>query len=74
MIEYDRIDLDESIDLNKTANSRECWLCNFCFFLDKNFNYQKSYCDGFHDMSMKILKEMLTQFIFGILAKMMQST
>ena len=29
MIEYDRNDLDEVIDLNKTSNSRECWLCNF---------------------------------------------
>ena len=50
MIEYDRIDLDERIDLNKTSNSREGWLCNFWYFLDKNFNYQKYYCDGCHDM------------------------
>ena len=41
MIEYDRIDLDEGIDINKTSSSRECWLCNFWNFLDKNFNYQK---------------------------------
>ena len=49
MIEYDRINLDESIDINKTSSSRECWLCHFWYFLDKNFNYQK-YC---HDMSIK---------------------
>ena len=30
MIEYDRIDLNDGIDLNKTSNSRECWL-------DKNY-------------------------------------
>ena len=41
MIEYDRIDLDEGIDVNKTSSSRECWLCHFWYFLDKNFNYQK---------------------------------
>ena len=29
MIEYDRFDLDEGIDLNKTSNSRECFLCHF---------------------------------------------
>ena len=29
MIEYDRIDLDEGIDVNKTSSYRECWLCNF---------------------------------------------
>ena len=40
MIEYDRIDFDESIDINKTSSSRECWLCHFWYFLDKNFNYQ----------------------------------
>ena len=36
--------LDEGIDLNKTSNSRECWLCHLC---------QKYYCNGCHDMSMK---------------------
>ena len=53
MIEYDRIDSDEGIDVNKTYNSRERWLCHYWYFLDKNFNYQKYYCDGCHDMSMK---------------------
>ena len=32
MIEYDRIDLDEGIDLNKTPSSRECRLCHFLVF------------------------------------------
>ena len=53
MIEYDGIDLDEDIDVNKTSSSRECWLCHFWYFTDKNFNYQKYYCDDCHDMSMK---------------------
>ena len=35
MIEYDRIDFDECIDVNKTSNSRECWLCHYWYFLDK---------------------------------------
>ena len=53
MIEYDRIDLDEGIDVNKTSSSRECWLCHYWHFLDKNFNCQKYCCDGCHDISMK---------------------
>ena len=51
MIEYDRIDLDEGIDVNKISNSRECWLCHYWYF----FNYQKYYCDGCHNMSMKTI-------------------
>ena len=27
MLEYDRIDISEAIDVNKTNNSRECMLC-----------------------------------------------
>ena len=53
MIEYDRIDISEDIDVNKGANSRECNLCHYYYFLNTNFNYQKYLCDGCHDMSMK---------------------
>ena len=54
MLEYDRIDVSEGID--RTCNklvSRECWLCHFWYYLDKNFNYQRYLCNGCHDMSMK---------------------
>ena len=27
MLEYERIDISEGIDINKTNNSRECMLC-----------------------------------------------
>ena len=32
MLEYDRTDLSESIDVNKTSNSRECSFCSLLFF------------------------------------------
>ena len=54
MIEYDRIDISEGNDVNKLGvNSRECSLCHYYYFLDKNFNYQKYLCDGCHDISIK---------------------
>ena len=53
MLEYGRIDISEGIDVNKTSNSRECSLCKFYYFLNKNFNYQTHLCDGCHDMSGK---------------------
>ena len=63
--------------INKSSDkSRKCELCHFWYFLDKNFNYQKYYCNGCHDISMKavsinnlasiysnILKEMLIGLI-----------
>ena len=38
MLEYDRIDISEGIDINKCEEtSARCSLCNFYYFLDKNF-------------------------------------
>ena len=38
MLEYDRIDISEGIDINKCEEtSRKCSLCKFYYFLDKNF-------------------------------------
>ena len=54
MLEYNRIDVSESIDVNKSSvNSRECRLCYYYYFLDINFNFQKYLCDRCHDMTMK---------------------
>ena len=40
MLKYDRIDISEGIDINKTNASKECDICHYWYFLDKNFNYQ----------------------------------
>ena len=56
MLEYDRIDLSEGIDINKCKYiniSKKCSLCKFYYFLDKNFNYGPYLCDGCYDMSLK---------------------
>ena len=54
MLEYDRIDISEGIDFKKCKEtSRECSLCKFYYFLDKNFNYGSYLCYGCYDMSMK---------------------
>ena len=53
MLEYDRIDISESIDINKCEEtSRECALYKFYYFLDKNL-YGPYLYDGCYDMSMK---------------------
>ena len=54
MLEYDRIDVNEGIDVTKNKFiSRECWICGYWYFINKNFNYQKYLCNGCHDMSLK---------------------
>ena len=54
MLEYDKINISEGIDINKCEEaSRECSLCKSCYFLDKNFIYGPYLCDGCYDMFMK---------------------
>ena len=54
MLEYDRIDISEGIDIAKfKETSRECSLCKFYYFLNKNFSYGPYLCNGCYDMSLK---------------------
>ena len=75
MLEYDRIDISEVIDVDKSSNkSTECDICHYWYFLDKNFTYQLHLSQPRHDlmqkaMSFKLLsplKAVITEFIFGI--------
>ena len=44
MLEYDRIDISEGIDINKCKEtSRKCSLCKFYYFLDKNAYKKDAY-------------------------------
>ena len=53
MLEYDRIDISEGIDNNKTNKSKECMLCHYCYFLDKNFTYGPYLCDDCYNILQK---------------------
>ena len=46
MLEDDRIDISEGIDIDKTNKSKECNICLYWYFLDKNFNYDPYLCNG----------------------------
>ena len=37
MLEYDRTDISEEIDMDKTSKSKECDICHYWYFLDKSF-------------------------------------
>ena len=52
MLQYDRIDLLEEIDINKTSESKKCMLCHYWYFKDSNFKFQPYLCNGCHAVSM----------------------
>ena len=52
MLYYDRIDVSEGIDVNKTSASKECDICHYWYFLNYNFKFQTNVCNRCHDLSM----------------------
>ena len=55
MLEYDRIDISEEIDINKTNASNECDICYYWYFVDKDFKYELYLCNGCHDLIQKAM-------------------
>ena len=53
MLKYDRIDISEGIDINKTNASKECDICHYLYFLNKKFKYEPCICNGCHDLMQK---------------------
>ena len=50
MLEDDRIDISEGIDVNKTSASKECDICHFWYFKGIGFKYEPYFCNGCHDL------------------------
>ena len=48
MLEYDRIDISEEIDIKKINASKDCDICHYWYFLGKTFNYEPYLCNGCH--------------------------
>ena len=57
MLEYDRINISEGIDKDKTSAAKECSICHYFiwYFVDKNFNYDPYLCTGCHDLRKKAM-------------------
>ena len=76
MLEYEKVGISEEIDIDMSNKSKECMLCHYWYFLDKNFSYGPFLCDGCYNMmqkcsklkniSMFILKKLYTEFVFYI--------
>ena len=50
MLKYDKIDITEGIEFNKTNKSKKCMFCRYWYYLNKNFSYGSFTCDGSYDI------------------------
>ena len=50
MLRYQKIDVSEGIDVNKTSASKECELCHYWFFKDVGFKFEEHVCNKCHDL------------------------
>ena len=46
MLEYDRVDISEGIDVNKTNLSNEYDICRCWYFKDISFKYEPYFCNS----------------------------
>ena len=53
MLEYDRINISEGIDVNKTDLSKEYNTCHYWYFKGIGFKYESYLCNGCHDLMQK---------------------
>ena len=50
MLWYQKIDISEGIDINKTNTSKEFELCHYWFFKDIGFKFEEHVCNKCHDL------------------------
>ena len=55
MLECDRIDISEGIDVNKINASKECDICHYWYFKDIDFKYEPYLWNGCHDLMQKAM-------------------
>ena len=50
ILQEQKIDASEEINVNKTSASKECKLCHYWFFKDVGFKFEEHVCNGCHDL------------------------
>ena len=68
MLQYERIDVSEGIDLNKSDKSKECIIFHYWYFKDIGCKYEPHVCNGCHDLSMLLydLKDVMILNMKGV--------
>ena len=50
MLPYQKLDVSEGIDINKTSTSKECGLCHYWFYKDIGFKFEEHVCNKCQDL------------------------
>ena len=52
MLQCDRIDASEGIEIDKTDTSKECINCHYWYLKDAGYKFEPHVCNGFHNILM----------------------
>ena len=55
MLEYDRIDVSEGTDPNKTNGMRQYIICHYSYFLRVSYRFQSKVCNDRQDLIKKAI-------------------
>ena len=53
MLEHDRVDISQGIDVNKANLSKECDICHYWYFKNIGFEHEPYLCNGCHNLMQK---------------------
>ena len=56
MLYFDRIDVSEGADINKTSASKEGNICHYWHFLIKGFKFQPNICNSCYNLLMMSIR------------------
>ena len=67
MLEYDRIDISEGIDINKTNAPKECKIFHYWYYKDIGFKYEPYLFNGCHGLMQKAIgfNDVATVYVKG---------
>ena len=54
MLQYERIDISEGINFDKSDKSKECMFCHHWHFKDIGYKYEPHGCNKWHDLLMVV--------------------
>ena len=52
---FDRIEVSEGIDVNKTSEPKVCDICHYWYFLNVDLKFQLTVCNGCHNLLMMLI-------------------